>query len=77
MASEGLAANEGLALDAGQQVADSCKCQEDTSSDQTGGAADGAEELDGCHHAVRGGAEVVCRDLSNDLIELRRRGADS
>lgn len=77
MTSEGLAANEGLALDAGQQVADSRQCQEHTSSDQTSGTADGAQELHDRHHGVCGGAEVVCRDLSDDLIELGRRRADS
>lgn len=77
LAAEGLAADEGLALDAGKEVADGGQGEEDTSGNQAGCVDYGAEELDDGHDGVCGGAHIVGRDLADEAIEGGRGRADS
>lgn len=76
-ASEGLAADKGLALDASKEVAEGSQEQEDGGGNQTAGARDVADELQGGHDAVGSGAHVVGRDLADDFVKLARGWADS
>lgn len=74
---EGLAADEGLATDTGEGVADRSEEEEDGSRDQARGDNQVAQELDNRHDKVGGGAEIVGRDLADKLVELAGRGADA
>lgn len=77
LTTEGLAADKGLALDTGKQVAKSSQQQEDSSGNQAACTADIANELQSRHDAVGGCAHIIGRDLANRLIELAGGWADS
>ncbi|KAL3962548.1 hypothetical protein ACCO45_004071 [Purpureocillium lilacinum] len=77
LAAERLAADKGLALDAGQQVADGGEREEDTRGDEGAAAEGDADEHDGAHDAVGGRAHVVGRDLADELVKLGRGRADA
>ena len=77
LAAERLAADKGLALDGGEQIADGGKGEEDARSDQTRVGPNGAEELQDGHDAVGGGAKIVGRDGADGGIELARGRANA
>lgn len=77
VAAEGLAADKVLALETGKAVAERGEQKEDTSSNQARCHNQVAEKLDNGHNKVRGGAQVVGRDLANKGVKLGRRGADA
>ncbi len=77
LTAEGLAANKILAPDGGEEVADPGEGEEDARVDETGAAANGADELDGGHDAVGGSAHVVGRHPADRVIKGRRGRADS
>lgn len=77
MAAEGLAANKVLALETGKAVAERGEQKEDASSNQARCHNQVTEKLDNGHDKVRGGAQVVGRDLANKGVKLGRRGADA
>ena len=76
-AAEGLATDEGLTLDAGEQVAEGGNGEDDGGHDQGGGGDGQTEPLDEGHGTVRAGAHVVGRDLADRGIEGGRGRADS
>lgn len=77
LSAQGLAADKGLTLDTGQEVADGRQEQEHSGRDQARLRADTADELDDGHDAIGGGAHVVGGDLANEVVELSRGRADA
>lgn len=72
LAAKRLASDEGLPLDAGKQVADASKQEEDGRGDQGAPPKRSADKLEDGHGEVCAGAHVVGRDLANKLIKLAR-----
>lgn len=74
---ESLAANEGLAANSGQEVAESREHEEHGKNNQGAGGNSEADELNRRHDAIGGGAQVVCGNLSDKGVKLAGRGADA
>lgn len=78
LAAQRLAANKGLALDAGKKVGDSSQAKEHSSRDQArGGAVGQAQPLDNAHDSVGTSAHVVGLDFPDVGIERAGGRADS
>lgn len=77
LAAEGLGADEVLALEAGEGVADGGQGQEDGGGDQGAAAAEDAEVLDDGHDGVGSGAHVVGGDAADEGVELLGGRADA
>lgn len=77
LATEGLAADKGLALDAREEVAEAGERQHHRRGDEAGRAGEQRQPLGQGHGAVRGGAHVVGRDAADGGIEGARGRADS
>lgn len=69
LSTQGLAADKGLVLDGGQEVAKSSEHEKDGSSKQTSSLGNCAQPLDQTHDTVDAGARVVGRDLADRGIE--------
>ena len=76
-AAEGLAPDEGLALDAGEQVAESGDGEDHSGHNQGGSSNRETEPLYEGHGTVGAGAHVVRRDLADRGVEGGRGRADS
>jgi hypothetical protein len=77
LAAERLGADEILALDGSQEVADASEREEHASRDQARAAEDDAEELHDGKDGIGGGAHVVGRDPADGGVELGRGRADA
>lgn len=76
-AAKGLAADEGLPAEAGEEIADGRQRQENGRCNQAANGDEYAEILDHGHDDIGGGAEVVGRNLADKLVELARGWADA
>jgi hypothetical protein len=77
LSTKGLAANESLASDSGEEIADGSEGKEDSRGDETGRVDKDAEELYERQNSVGSCPEVVGRDHADVGIELARSRADS
>lgn len=77
LATERLASDKGLSLDAGEKITEGGEQEEDAGGDQGTPSKCGADELDDGHDKVCRGAEVVCGNLADKLVKLARRRADA
>lgn|SRR5687768_14066017 len=77
LSTQGLAADERLALDTRSEVAECRQSEEHSGSNQSAGAVKQAEEDNDGHDGVGGGAHVVRGDLADGIVEFRGGWADA
>ena len=77
MSTKRLTAHELLLFQSCKGIANSCKSEHDSRSDQAAAGDDDAQPLDQGHDAVDSGSHVVCREASDERIELGGRRADT
>lgn len=77
VATQGLASNESLTLDASQCVEECCDKQNDGSDDKTGCFDGKRDPLDDAHGKVDCGAHVVGLESADECIKRGRGRADA